>query len=120
MRYCGFQYLVDLPEQALARGGVEPIGARPRVEAGLKEDLVGIDVTDPRHHLMIHQNGFRVALSARERLLKCRKIKARIESVRAEPFGGNKLSGIPCQPDAPYQSRIDISEVVSIGEIETQ
>jgi hypothetical protein len=48
MRYCGFQYLLDLPEQALARGGVEPIGARPRVEAGLKEDLVGINVTDPR------------------------------------------------------------------------
>ena len=101
MRYCGFQYLVDLPEQALARGGVEPIGARPRVEAGLKEDLVGIDVTDPRHHLLIHQNGFQVALSARKRPLKCRKIKARVESIGAEPFGCNKLSGIPRQPDAP-------------------
>ena len=69
------------------------------MEAGLKEDLVGIDVTDPRHHLLIHQNGFQVALSARERPLKCRKIKARVESIGAEPFGCNKRF-LPCPKDS--------------------
>src|SRR5712671_6217767 len=101
MRYCGFQYLLDLPERALARGGVEPIGARPRVEAGLKEDLVGINVTDPRHHLLIHQNGFQVALSARKRPLKCRKIKARVESIGAEPFGCNNSAASRASPTRP-------------------
>ena len=45
---CDLQHLLDAAEQALLRFVGEPIGARSRMDAGLKQDLVGINVADAR------------------------------------------------------------------------
>jgi len=90
----GLQHLLETAEQALLRVCAEPIGTRPRMDAGLKEDLVGIDVANASDHRLIHQKRLHIALAAREHPFECRKIKPRIERIGAEPLFCNEYGGV--------------------------
>ena len=88
------QYALHAAEQALLRVRAKSVGARPGMDAGLKQDLVGIDVANPRDHRLIHQKRLHIALAANERPLKGCKIKPRIERIGAEPLFRNKCVSV--------------------------
>ena len=85
----------------------------------MKQDLVGVDVADPRHRLLIHQRRFDIAFSACEGSLERRKIETWIEGVRAKTLGRDKRVGVGRQPDAPKQPDVGVSQMMTVGKIET-
>jgi len=90
----GLQHLLDAAEQAPLRFGGESVGARSRVDAGLKEDLIGIDVVNPGDHRLVDQKGLYIAFATGERPVECRKIKLWVKRIRAEPLLSNECVSV--------------------------
>lgn len=101
----GTKHAVHLPMETAMGGRIEVAGRSLRMEPGLEQDLVGVDVADARDQLLIHQRRLESTATVSQ---QGREVGfGDCQSVRPEVFVGDEVIGIVDESDTSQPALVD-------------